>query len=371
VIHVCDVHDPLVRGGEPRGPGAAARDAAVESDWELFLRLVFNARPGADPNSSDVILHDGTQISYYDLQSRPPGKSADEHLAHLRRLFQAYLYTCERFDAQRFKRLIDGLRAAGAWQQTALALLADHGESQYWANPWRLAHGPLADETVTRVPLMLKLPGAAPRRIEHLTGLVDVAPTLLEVAQIQYDAESLDGRSLLPTVQHDRPAADEYWIEGWSHELGDDDPHVICRAIRRADGRKYVWNGAAIDWAGLDAMSESRFVEYAARCSFGNPPSTWLRARIEKLRREHDAVNTLRTLLAGGRPRHVIFDDVDADLTERAGIVVAEGHTRWAEYERYRLKMSALTAEPNAIAAQQPSADVEALTAHLQALGYV
>jgi hypothetical protein len=67
----------------------------------------------------------------------------------------------------------------------------------------------------------------------------------------------------------------------------------------------------------------------------------------------------------------VIFDDVDADLTERAGIVVAEGHTRWAEYERYRLKMSALTAEPNAIAAQQPSADVEALTAHLQALGYV
>jgi hypothetical protein len=363
VIHVCDVHDPLVRGGD------SAPDPAQGLDWELFLRLVFNGTP-ADDQSADVRVADGQRNSYANLQSRPPERSA-AILPRLQQLLQAYLYTVAKLDRFRFRRLIEGLRASGAWQDTLLVVFSDHGETQSRAYPWRLGHGAVADETVIRVPLMMRIPGVAPCRRDQLVGLVDVLPTLLELAGIRSDKErTFDGRSLMPTIRDDRPAGDEYWIEGWSHQTGDDDPHIVCRALRRADGRKYVWHGDEIDWGRLDGMSPTGFEAYLARVAYGNPATQWLRDRIDDFVRQHGRAGAVRALLAKRPPRHLIFDNVDQDLTEQAGIAVDPAHPRWEEYRGYQEKMSAQTARPCSSAGLSEE-DEQRLESHLRELGYV
>ncbi len=363
VLHLCDVHDPLVRGGE------VEPDITQRLDWELFLRIVFNATP-AGPNTTDVILPDGKRINYNNLQGIPVSNAPQEIKRHLQRLFQAYLYGVGKFDRHRFRHLIDGIKAAGAWDRTVMAVFSDHGESQYWAQPWRLMHGATTEETVIRTPLLLKTPGAASRQVDHLVGLVDLLPTITEAAGIGLDGVSLDGRSLLPTVRENKPAGEEYWIENWSHSPNDGDPHVMARAIRRADGRKYVWHGFEPDWERLESLPDGEFEAYAARVSYGNPPSDWLRGEIRKLAQQQGRGTAVRTLLSRCRPSHVILDNVDVDLTETKPIVVNPQHARWAEYEGYRRKMQEFTATPR-LNRSLDRAEEETLKQRLRDLGYL
>ena len=229
VLHLCDMHDPLVRGGEVQP------DMTQRLDWELFLRIMYNATP-AGPDTTDVILADGRRINYNNLQGIPIGNNPQEIKQHLQRLFQAYLYGVGKFDRHRFKDLIEGMQSVGAWNETLLAVFSDHGESQYWAQPWRLMHGATTEETVIRTPLLLRIPGESPRQVDQLVGLVDLLPTIAEATGLGLDGKMIDGQSLFPTWRENRPAGQEYWIENWSHSPSDGDPHIMCRAIRRADG---------------------------------------------------------------------------------------------------------------------------------------
>ena len=96
--------------------------------------------------------------------------------------------------------LLDALRKHGLYDETLIAVMADHGESLG-------AHGEnthgvfLYDETL-HVPLLIKLPlnRAAGRAIETRAGLVDVAPTILDAAGIPPPAE-MQGQSLLQFIK--------------------------------------------------------------------------------------------------------------------------------------------------------------------------
>jgi arylsulfatase A-like enzyme/Tfp pilus assembly protein PilF len=93
-------------------------------------------------------------------------------------------------------KLFTELRKHGLFDETLIAVMADHGESLG-------AHGEnthgifLYDETL-HVPLLIKLPlnRAAGEHIEMRVGLVDVAPTLLDAAQLTIPRE-MQGESLL------------------------------------------------------------------------------------------------------------------------------------------------------------------------------
>ncbi len=93
-------------------------------------------------------------------------------------------------------KLFRELKVRGLYDGAAIAIMADHGESLG-------AHGEethgvfLYDETI-RVPLVIKLPygGAVGKRVENRAELVDVLPTLLQVAGIDVPAE-VQGESLL------------------------------------------------------------------------------------------------------------------------------------------------------------------------------
>lgn len=99
-------------------------------------------------------------------------------------------------------RLLDALRKHGLYDETLIAVMADHGESLG-------AHGEnthgvfLYDETL-HVPLLIKLAlnRAGGTKVESRVGLVDVAPTLLSAAGLSVPKE-MQG---VPLVSKSSPA---------------------------------------------------------------------------------------------------------------------------------------------------------------------
>ena len=123
-------------------------------------------------------------------------------------------------------KLFAELRKHGIFDETMIAVMADHGESLG-------AHGEnthgvfLYDETL-HVPLLVKLPlnRTAGKRVETRVSLVDVAPTILSEAGVPVP-EQMQGESLLDTLKpskngapEDRPAYAEtdypHRAFGWS-----------------------------------------------------------------------------------------------------------------------------------------------------------
>ncbi|HXY49159.1 MAG TPA: sulfatase-like hydrolase/transferase [Terriglobales bacterium] len=96
-------------------------------------------------------------------------------------------------------KLFRELRKHGLFDETLIAVMADHGESlgAHGEN----THGIFLYEETLHVPLLIKLPlhRAAGRRVESRVGLVDVAPTLLEEAGLAVPKE-MQGESLLSLI---------------------------------------------------------------------------------------------------------------------------------------------------------------------------
>jgi arylsulfatase A-like enzyme len=93
-------------------------------------------------------------------------------------------------------KLIAALTAHKLMDNTLIVVAADHGESLGAHN--EQTHGIfLYDETI-HVPLLMKMPGNqdAGKRVRGKVGLVDVAPTVLEVAGAPVPAQ-MQGQSLL------------------------------------------------------------------------------------------------------------------------------------------------------------------------------
>jgi len=99
-----------------------------------------------------------------------------------------------------FGRILDALKATGQYENTLIVVLSDHGEEFNEHGGWE--HGRTLYEEMLRVPLIVKPPRGAwhvPGRVEGLVEMVDVAPTILDVAGVQAP-ERFQGRSFLPQL---------------------------------------------------------------------------------------------------------------------------------------------------------------------------
>jgi arylsulfatase A-like enzyme/Flp pilus assembly protein TadD len=103
-------------------------------------------------------------------------------------------------------KLLQQLKARGLYDQSVIAVMADHGESLG-------AHGEdthgifLYDETI-HVPLLIKLPQGSGKRIENRVELVDVLPTLLQAVGVEIPHE-VQGQSLLELMTPMKPGAEK------------------------------------------------------------------------------------------------------------------------------------------------------------------
>jgi arylsulfatase A-like enzyme/tetratricopeptide (TPR) repeat protein len=106
-------------------------------------------------------------------------------------------------------KLLDYLRKQGLYDNTLIAVAADHGESL--GDHGELTHSIFLYDATIHVPLLLKLPGNrfAGKRVASAASLVDLAPTVLE-ALGQTPPLAIQGRSLLPLIANphaeDRPS---------------------------------------------------------------------------------------------------------------------------------------------------------------------
>jgi len=78
--------------------------------------------------------------------------------------------------SKHFGRLVEALQATERGQRAVVILLADHGAAlgEHGAG----THGGTLYEELVRVPLLVRLPGVAPRSIDGVASLLDIVPTL-------------------------------------------------------------------------------------------------------------------------------------------------------------------------------------------------
>jgi arylsulfatase A-like enzyme len=101
------------------------------------------------------------------------------------------------------KKIIDAVDELGLADSTAIVIHADHGEA--WGEHKVYFHGQDLFDEQLRVPLIFVVPGRAPQVIDDPVMLVDVGPTLIDLAGAPIPA-NMRGRSLLPRIEKGKAA---------------------------------------------------------------------------------------------------------------------------------------------------------------------
>lgn len=94
-------------------------------------------------------------------------------------------------------KLLDAVRKLGLEENTAVVVMADHGEA--WGEHKVYFHGQDLFEEQLRIPLIIAVPGQAPIVVDDPVSAIDVAPTLVDLVGAPLP-RSFRGRSLLPLV---------------------------------------------------------------------------------------------------------------------------------------------------------------------------
>lgn len=118
--------------------------------------------------------------------------------------------------------LFSHLRHTGVWDNTILIITSDHGEE--FGEHGTTIHSQTCYVESVHVPLIVRIPGFAPARIDHRVSLVDVVPTLVELMDLPQKGLDLDGQSLL--------------IPALAPELVSEDRPIFCAIFQLLRGRK-------------------------------------------------------------------------------------------------------------------------------------
>jgi arylsulfatase A-like enzyme len=92
------------------------------------------------------------------------------------------------------------LKSRGLWENTMLVVTSDHGEEFMEHN--MVTHGINLYDTLIHVPLIIKMPeisGKKVKRVSHLSEIVDIMPTILDVLGVKF-AGQMQGKSLIPLI---------------------------------------------------------------------------------------------------------------------------------------------------------------------------
>ncbi|MCP4886494.1 MAG: sulfatase [Planctomycetaceae bacterium] len=127
------------------------------------------------------------------ISSRNP---IGDHPDNQQRMWAGY-YAAVTFMDEQVGRLIEALERNGLRESTAVVFTSDHGyhlgDHQFWQKS-------NLHEQVLRVPLILSVPDISAGRTQSLVELVDIFPTLSELAGLDIP-KSVQGRSLVPILR--------------------------------------------------------------------------------------------------------------------------------------------------------------------------
>jgi arylsulfatase A-like enzyme len=176
-----------------------------------------------------------------------PGEISEEEIDLLLALYDAQI---SYVDAQ-VGQIIDTVWGSGLWENTTIAITADHGEEFRehgdfsHATSLHSRRSAKLYEELLHVPLILYVPEEDPAMLDQLVSLLDLSPTLLDLLDLDPPAGWL-GRSLVPVFsgeeedQESRSVVSGYWLD--ENENGKEirrKPMVSCRTSEW----KYIYDG--------------------------------------------------------------------------------------------------------------------------------
>lgn len=153
--------------------------------------------------------------------------------------------------------LINFLKDHNIFDNTFLIITSDHGEN--FGEHGLAVHPLCLYDSLLRVPLIISCPVLMPKgqKIANLVSLVDIYPTIMEVANVKDDKTKLDGRSLLPSDKqsiHDFVCA-EYGalhshgfggLQTWSLSSSTRNKLLKidrgCKSLRNSTYKYILWN---------------------------------------------------------------------------------------------------------------------------------
>jgi arylsulfatase len=166
-------------------------------------------------------------------------------------------------------KILDVLEARGLVENTIVVYSSDHGEMMF---DHRMLHKELMYEASSKVPLLVRLPGGERRRVDAPVSLLDLVPTLLNLAGVERQAMPvLHGTTLLPDLRGEarpeRPVFCEMdktkmirqgsWKFSTDPEFDrdqlfnlDDDPNELCNLAAHPEHaeRGNTFRKALLDW---------------------------------------------------------------------------------------------------------------------------
>jgi len=178
-------------------------------DDKLFVWIHYT-----DPHAP-YALPEGAPNPFVDDARYTGEEQVPRHVARVYRLgdrrerrFYVAQYDANVLLADRYiGELLDHARRLGLLDDALVIFTADHGESLGEHGSW-FEHGPLPYNTTARVPLLVIGKGVpAGRRVEQPVELVDLYPTLRELAAPRADKRGLEGHSLVPWLHGGEPHA--------------------------------------------------------------------------------------------------------------------------------------------------------------------
>lgn len=139
------------------------------------------------------------------------------------------LYTDEGLE-----RLFGELRRLDLLDHTLIVITSDHGEE--FGEHGRLGHAKTVFEEVLRIPLLLWRPGTIPsgREVDDVVSLVDVAPTILDLAGIS-PPPAIPGRSLVSAIHGDP-------LDVTSVRFAEGLQNNVRMVAARMPTRKWIWH---------------------------------------------------------------------------------------------------------------------------------
>jgi arylsulfatase A-like enzyme len=148
-------------------------------------------------------------------------------------------------------QFLDRLKDLGLYEDTVIVLTADHGEEFREHGEW--VHGAKLYDELLRVPLIIKGPGLArgsvvPRQL----GLIDLAPTILELLGIEEQVAGFQGTSFLPWLRDKQSEPSNRYVFSEEIHVGGRRPRLWNQdttggklyRIRscRSEDWKYIWD---------------------------------------------------------------------------------------------------------------------------------
>jgi len=155
----------------------------------------------------------------------------------------AYWAMCDLIDVQ-VGRLLAKLEETGQLGNTLVIFMSDHGEML--GDHGVYLKGPYFYEEAVHVPLIVSWPGhIEPRRVSGMVELVDIAPTLMETAQLT-PYPGMQGRSLWPLLcgeVYGEDFRDDIYCEYYNAMPWHREPTAQATMVRTAEHKLVVDHG--------------------------------------------------------------------------------------------------------------------------------